>query len=116
VAKACAAAAGQLGIGTICVYTRSGETARQVAEYRPQARIVAFTASDVAYRRMALYWGVTARKVPRAFDTTDEMISTVAQTLVGAGEAMRGEAIVIASAVPPNRPTFGASMMQIHRL
>jgi hypothetical protein len=29
---------------------------------------------------------------------------------------MRGEAVVIASAVPPNRPTFGASMMQIHRL
>jgi pyruvate kinase len=116
VAKACAAAAGQLGIGTICVYTRTGETARQVAEYRPQARIVAFTASDVAYRRMALYWGVTARKVPRAFDTTDEMIANIAQTLVGAGEAMRGEAIVIASAIPPNRPTSGASMMQIHRL
>src|SRR5438132_11529941 len=50
VAKACAAAAGQLGIGTICVYTRTGE------------------------------------------------------------------AVIIASAVPPNRPTFGASMMQIHRL
>ena len=45
VAKACAAAAGQLGIGTICVYTRTGETARQVAEYRPQARIIAFTPS-----------------------------------------------------------------------
>jgi pyruvate kinase len=116
VAKACAAAAGQLGIGTICVYTRTGETARQVAEYRPQARIVAFTASEVAYRRMALYWGVTARRVPKAFDTTDEMIAAIAQTLVGSGEVMRGEAIVIASAVPPNRPTFGASMMQIHRL
>src|SRR5216684_1052961 len=99
VAKACAAAAGQLGIGTICVYTRTGETARQVAEYRPQARIVAFTASDVAYRRMALYWGVTARKVPRAFDTTDEMIANIAQTLVGAGEARRGEAIAIAYAL-----------------
>jgi pyruvate kinase len=116
VARACAAAAQQLGIGTICVYTRTGETARQIAEYRPQARIVGFTASDVAYRRMALYWGVTARKVKRPFETTDEMISTIAQTLVGSGEAMRGEAIVIASAVPPNRPTFGASMMQIHRL
>ncbi len=89
---------------------------RQIAEYRPQARIVGFTGSDVAYRRMALYWGVTARKVNRPFETTDEMISTIAQTLVGSGEAMRGEAIVIASAVPPNRPTFGASMMQIHRL
>ena len=116
VAKACAAAAGQLGIGTICVYTRTGETARQIAEYRPQARIVAFTASEVAYRRMALYWGVTARRVKKPFETTDEMIANIAQTLVGAGEAMRGEAIVIASAVPPNRPTFGASMMQIHRL
>jgi len=83
---------------------------------RPQARIVAFTASDSAYQRMALYWGVTARRVRKPFETTDELISTIAQTLVGSGEAMRGEAIVIASAVPPNRPTFGASMMQIHRL
>jgi len=116
VARACAAAAQQLGIGTICVYTRTGETARQIAEYRPQAKIVAFTGSEVAYRRMALYWGVSARRVQKAFETTDEMISAIAQTLVGAGEAMRGEAIVIASAVPPNRPTFGASMMQIHRL
>ena len=65
---------------------------------------------------MALYWGVTARRVRKPFETTDEMIASIAQTLVGAGEAMRGEAIVIASAVPPNRPTFGASMMQIHRL
>src|SRR5207302_9528827 len=78
--------------------------------------IVAFTASEVSWRRMALYWGVTARKVAKPFETTDDLISTIAQTLVGAGEAMRGEAIVIASAVPPNRPTFGASMMQIHRL
>jgi len=116
VARACAAAAQQLGIGTICVYTRTGETARQIAEYRPQAKIVAFTASDIAYRRMALYWGVSARKVRRPFETTDEMIGAIAQTLVGSGEAMRGEAVVIASAVPPNRPTFGASMMQIHRL
>ncbi len=116
VARACAAAAQQLGIGTICVYTRSGETARQIASYRPQARIVAFTASDLAYRRMSLYWGVTARRVQKPYETTDEMIGDIARTLLGAGEAMRGEAIVIASAVPPNRPTFGASMMQIHRL
>ena len=116
VAKACVAAAGQLGIGTICVYTRTGETARQVAEYRPNARIVAFTASPETYRRMALYWGVVARRVPQPFDSTDAMIAAMAQSLVGAGEAMRGEAIIIASAVPPNRATFGASMMQIHRL
>src|SRR5229473_2807590 len=116
VAKACAAAAGQLGIGTVCVYTRTGETARQIGEYRPTARILAFTASQQAYQRMALYWGVTARRVPKPFESTDEMIADIAQTLVGAGDAMRGEAVIIASAVPPNRPTFGASMMQIHRL
>src|SRR5438445_530559 len=54
--------------------------------------------------------------VPKPFESTDEMIANIAQTLVSAGDAMRGEAVIIASAVPPNRPTFGASMMQIHRL
>jgi hypothetical protein len=54
--------------------------------------------------------------VPKPFESTDEMIADIAQTLVAAGDAMRGEAVIIASAVPPNRPTFGASMMQIHRL
>ena len=116
VAKACAAAASQLGIGTICVYTRTGETARLIGEYRPQARIIAFTASETAYQRMALYWGVSARRLPGQFESTDDMIQTIANSLVAAGEAMRGEAVVIVSAVPPNRPTFGASMMQIHRL
>src|SRR5437899_4123129 len=33
------------------------------AEYRPQARIVAFTASEVSWRQMALYCGVTPRRV-----------------------------------------------------
>jgi len=116
VAKAAAAAAAQLGIGTICVYTRTGETARLIGEYRPQARIIAFTASETAYQRMALYWGVSARRLPGQFESTDDMIQTIANSLVAAGEAMRGEAVVIVSAVPPNRPTFGASMMQIHRL
>ena len=68
-ARACAAAAQQLGIGTICVYTRTGETARQIASYRPQARIVAFTASEVAYQRMSLFWGVTARRVKKPFES-----------------------------------------------
>jgi pyruvate kinase len=116
VARACTAAAGQLGIGTICVYTRSGETARLIAEFRPKARIVAFTSSADAYQRMALYWGVCARRVPKPFESTDDMIATIAHMLMGSGEATHGEAIVIASAVPPNRPTAGASMMQIHRL
>jgi pyruvate kinase len=116
VARACAAAATQLGIGTICVYTRSGETARLIAEYRPQARIVAFTASAEAHRRMALYWGVSSRLVPKPFESTDDMLAAVANNLLGAGDVQRGEAIVIASAVPPNRPIAGASMMQLHRL
>ena len=116
IAKACAAAASQLGIGTICVYTRTGETARLIGEYRPQARIIAFTASDVAFGRMAFYWGVTARKVTQQFESTDQMIDAIAGSLIASGDAMRGEAVVIVSAVPPNRPTFGASMMQIHRL
>ena len=116
VAKACAAAAGQLGIGTIVVYTRTGETARQIAEYRPQARILAFTPRREAYYKMAAYWGVTPFFVNEPFHSTDTMVNEISNTLVASSLATRGEAVVIASAVPPDRTTMGASMMQIHRL
>jgi pyruvate kinase len=115
VARAATAAALQLNIRTIVCYTRTGETARLLAEFRPRANIVAFTPRRDAYYRMALHWGVQARMVD-PFHSTDEMLSQISTQLLATGEARRGEAVVICSAVPPDRPTIGASMMQLLRL
>jgi pyruvate kinase len=115
VARAATAAAGQLGIRTIVCYSRTGETARLLAEFRPRANIIAFTPRPDAYFRMGLYWGVQARMCPQ-FHSTDEMLSQISSALLARGDSRRGEAVVICSAVPPDRPTIGASMMQFLRL
>lgn len=115
VARAATAAAQQLGIRTIVCYSRTGETARLLSEFRSRANIVAFTPRADVYHRMALYWGVRARMVD-PFRSTDEMLQTISAQLLASGDARRGEAVVICSAVPPDRPTFGASMMQLLRL
>lgn len=115
VSRAATAAAGQLGIRTIVCYTRSGETARLLAEFRSRANIIAFTPRRDAFYRMALYWGVQARMVD-PFHSTDEMLQQISAMLLARGDARRGEAVVICSAVPPDRPTAGSSMMQLLRL
>lgn len=46
-------------ISTILTATRSGNTARRVAKYRPSAQIVAVTPSEAVCRQMSLVWGVT---------------------------------------------------------
>ena len=115
VSRAATAAAAQLGIRTIVCYTRTGETARLLGELRSRANIIAFTPRKEAYYRMALYWGVKARMV-EPFHATDEMLQRMSAELLAHGDARRGEAVIICSAVPPDRPTFGASMMQLLRL
>jgi pyruvate kinase len=115
VARAATAASSQLGIRTIVCYTRTGETARLLAQFRPHANIIAFTPRKDAFYRMALYWGVQARMVD-PFHSTDEMLNQISSMLLARGDARRGEAVIICSAVPPDRPTQGASMMQLLRL
>ncbi|MFO0604332.1 MAG: pyruvate kinase [Polyangiales bacterium] len=61
-ASACAAAAAVTSRNTrltgVVVFTRSGHTADQVAEFRPRAPIVAVVPSEAIAQRLALQWGV----------------------------------------------------------
>ncbi len=113
VARACVAAAEQLGIATIGACTQTGRTARLLSEHRPGARIIAFTSLQETYRRMALYWGVTPFVIP-PYSTTDEMLHSVSQVLIGRKLCRRGEAVVIASGVP-NQPE-STNLLTVHRL
>ena len=113
VARACVAAAEQLGIATLVACTQTGRTARLISEHRPAARVFAFTPLQETWRRMALYWGVTPLVIP-SYGSTDEMFRSVSQVLVGRGLCRRGEAVVIASGVP-NQPE-STNLMTVHRL
>lgn len=53
----------ELHMKLIAVFTHSGFTARLVSRYRPLVPIIAFSPEVETRRRMALFWGVTARKI-----------------------------------------------------
>ncbi len=113
VARAAAAACKQLGLGTIAVYTRSGELARMVSDCRPNANIVAYTPRREVYQRLSALWGVIPRLAPEPFRTTDFMVQTLMKDLAARGPARRGETVCLVGPTPPDRPQHGASMMQV---
>jgi pyruvate kinase len=84
-----------------------------VSDYRPEARLVAYTPSEVVHRRLAALWGIESRRAPEPFRTTDFMVKHVTEDLLARGLVGKGEAIAVVSATPPDRPGFGASMMQV---
>ena len=113
VARACCAAAEQLGLNSIVACTQTGRSARLIAEHRPEARIFGLTPVKESYRRMALYWGVIPLMCP-TYETPEEMLQIVSDVLVREGWARKGDAVVISSGVP-NQP-MSTNLMTIHRL
>ena len=62
--RAAAYAAYESDAKLIAVYTETGTTARVLAGERPPTHIVALTPSQRALQRLALIWGIVARKIP----------------------------------------------------
>jgi pyruvate kinase len=57
ICESIAHAAEDLPMGAIAVFTETGNTARMISKYRPQAPIFAFTANSDVAQRTNLYWG-----------------------------------------------------------
>ncbi|MGH8915617.1 MAG: pyruvate kinase [Acidimicrobiia bacterium] len=101
VSQAATEVADNLKTHTIVAFTESGNTARLISKYRPEARIVAFTPNEVTLRRMALYWGVTPHPFERR-TYTDEEMTAAASILEAEGMAGKGDRLVMVAGVPPN--------------
>lgn len=92
-----------LSVSAILCSTTSGQTARMVSRMRPRAPIIAATANERTYRRLALYWGVQPLLV-QPTTNTDEMLARTVQGAVEAGMIERGQTVVIALGVPVGTP------------
>ncbi len=111
-AQAATDVAANLGIPTIVAFTETGNTARLISKYRPEARIIAFTPLPETRRRMALLWGVTALSFERRRNT-DEEINAADQILRDAGLAVSGDRVVMVAGVPPNRRA-ATNLLKVH--
>ena len=114
IAHAAYTAAKVMKLRTIVSVSDSGGASRLISEYRPDANIVALTTDEVAYRRLALVWGVTPVLIgPSA--TTEELIDRVEATLIERNLALPGENVLITMAVPVGSGVQ-TNVLKIHQI
>ncbi len=114
IAHAAMTAAREMKMKTIVVVSESGGAARLVSEYRPEANIICLTTDEVAYRRMALVWGVTPVLMgPTA--TIEELLDRVEGTLIERNLASPGENVLITMAMPIGSG-ISTNALKIHQI
>jgi pyruvate kinase len=101
-AAACDAAAVS-GSVAICCFTLRGDTARQLARYRPAMPVVAFSPDQSIRRRLALNWGVVP-KVMEPLKNADLMAEMVAARLLEEGMARVGDRVILVHGSPLGLP------------
>jgi pyruvate kinase len=112
IAHAVADTAASLDLQTVVAFTESGNTARLVSRFRPNSRIVAFTAIPETCNRLAIVWGVTPLMFPR-LGSTDEMIATAERLLLDRALVTEGEWVAMAAGVPPNQRA-STNLLELH--
>ncbi len=103
VAAAACDAAAVSGAVAICCFTLRGETARQLARYRPAMPIVAFSPDQAIRRRLALCWGVLP-KVMEPVRNAELMTELVSAQLAEDGIGALGDRIVLVHGSPLGVP------------
>ncbi|MCM3650723.1 pyruvate kinase [Metabacillus litoralis] len=101
-----------LGVSAIITPTESGHTARMISKYRPQAPIVAVTASESVARKLALVWGVYSRSGDHS-TSTDEMLENSIAAAIDTGLVSHGDLVVITAGVPVGEAGT-TNIMKVH--
>ncbi|WP_456273775.1 pyruvate kinase [Bacillus sp. AK031] len=101
-----------LSVNAIVAPTESGHTAKMISKYRPQAPIIAVTASESVSRRLALVWGVYPQ-VGRMVSTTDEMLEMAVEESLNSSVIKHGDRIIITAGVPVGE-SGTTNLMKIH--
>ncbi len=99
ISYATCATAMNLGASAILTVTRSGYTARMVAKYRPQAKIVAVTPNEAVLKKLALVWGVYPVLI-KDIEGTDALLDESINAALEKGCINKGELIVLTAGVP----------------
>jgi pyruvate kinase len=109
-----AAAARDMELKAILIYTQSGRTATLVSKFRPRADIFAFCPHENIVNKMGLLWGVTPIRFP-LFDYTEGLIEALNREMLHRGYAEPGDlvAITYGSPIPVKNPS---NMLKLHQL
>ncbi|MEN1968242.1 pyruvate kinase [Lentibacillus sp. N15] len=101
-----------LSVNAIITPTESGNTARMISKYRPEAPIVAVTVSELVNRQLSLVWGVHAIMGNRA-TSTDEMLDIAVDRGLNSKIIQRGSRVIITAGVPVGE-SGTTNLMKVH--
>jgi pyruvate kinase len=111
--RAAAYAAYEANARLIAVYTETGTTARMLAGERPPTHILAFTPSVRAMQKLALIWGIIAKKIPPG-RTSHELTLNGDRIMRQEGRIKSGDRIVqIAGTIRQSGLTNTMSIRQV---
>jgi pyruvate kinase len=111
ICESIAHAAEDLPMGAIAVFTETGNTARMISKYRPQAAIYAFTHNSTVAQRTNLYWGVRPMKCGLGL-SSDSMVDVAEYELLHLGLLRAGDVLGV---VAGTRQASGSTnFMRLH--
>jgi pyruvate kinase len=111
ICESIAHSAEDLPMGAIAIFTETGNTARMISKYRPNAPIYAFTHLMPVVQRMNLYWGVHPVRCPQA-RSAEQMVAMAEQDLVRRGQIKPGDVLGV---VAGTRQASGSTnLMRLH--
>ena len=93
----------EIDADAILTITESGFTARMIAKYKPQSKVVAVSRLQESVRAMQLYWGVEPLLGPYSANT-DEMIELSLKCALVHNVIKDGASVVITAGVPIGTP------------
>ena len=99
VASAVKDATNSMDIKLVVALTESGNTARLISKYRPEADILAVTFDEITQKSLMLNWGVIP-VVTEKPASTDDMFDVAERVAVESGLVESGDNIVIVAGVP----------------
>ncbi|MGA7217355.1 MAG: pyruvate kinase [Candidatus Sulfotelmatobacter sp.] len=111
ICESIAHAAEDLPMGAIAVFTETGNTARMISKYRPEAPIYAFTHNVTVAQRTNLYWGAHPMKCDQKL-SSDNMVDVAEFELLSRGLLKAGDVLGV---VAGTRQSSGSTnFMRLH--
>ena len=92
-------ATNSMNIKLIVALTESGNTARLISKYRPEADILAITFDELTQKSLMLNWGVIP-VVTETPSSTDDMFEIAERVALESGLVESGDNIVIVAGIP----------------
>ncbi len=113
IAEAATRASAELKTPYIVTGTTTGNTAHQIAAFRPEARIVALTPDARVARRLALLWGTESLLID-TYGSFDVLLYMTERQMVRAGLAQSGDLIAFTTGMPVG--SGGTNVLKIHQI